>query len=112
MNILRKKRNLTFFDPAFATKELVDELYETGQCQDQGGQDHCTGEERHPEQPRRRGQPDKTTYLLIWGNNDSITPPFVGEEFRKLIPNSELQFIDKCGHAPMMSGRRVQYYFT
>jgi len=40
--------------------------------------------------------------LLIWGNNDSITPPFVGREFNKLIPNSELHFIDHCGHAPMM----------
>jgi pimeloyl-ACP methyl ester carboxylesterase len=40
--------------------------------------------------------------LLVWGNNDTITPPFVGQEFHKLIPNSELHFIDKCGHAPMM----------
>jgi pimeloyl-ACP methyl ester carboxylesterase len=40
--------------------------------------------------------------LLIWGNNDTVTPPMVGEEFHRLIPNSELHFIDKCGHAPMM----------
>jgi len=40
--------------------------------------------------------------LLIWGNNATITPPFVGKEFNRLIPNSELYFIDKCGHAPMM----------
>ena len=26
----------------------------------------------------------------------------VAKEFNKLIPNSELHFIDKCGHAPMM----------
>jgi len=39
---------------------------------------------------------------LIWGNNDTITPPFVGKEFNNLIPNSELHLIDKCGHAPMM----------
>jgi pimeloyl-ACP methyl ester carboxylesterase len=42
------------------------------------------------------------TALLIWGNNDTITPPFVGREFQRLIQNSELHFIDKCGHAPMM----------
>ena len=40
--------------------------------------------------------------LLVCGNNDTITPPFVGREFNRLIPNSELHFIDKCGHAPMM----------
>lgn len=40
--------------------------------------------------------------LLIWGKNDNVTPPFVAEEFKKLLPNSELHFIDHCGHAPMM----------
>jgi pimeloyl-ACP methyl ester carboxylesterase len=44
----------------------------------------------------------KQPTCLIWGNNDTITPPFVGKEFNRLIPNSELHFIDKCGHAPMM----------
>jgi pimeloyl-ACP methyl ester carboxylesterase len=44
----------------------------------------------------------KIPTLLIWGKNDTVTPPFVAEEFNKLIPNSELHFIDKCGHAPMM----------
>jgi 2-hydroxy-6-oxonona-2,4-dienedioate hydrolase len=39
---------------------------------------------------------------LVWGLNDTVTPPMVGEEFKRLIPNSELHFIDKCGHAPMM----------
>ncbi|HNF03086.1 MAG TPA: alpha/beta hydrolase, partial [Ferruginibacter sp.] len=44
----------------------------------------------------------KQPTCLIWGNNDTITPPFVAKEFQRLIPNSELHFIDKCGHAPMM----------
>jgi pimeloyl-ACP methyl ester carboxylesterase len=44
----------------------------------------------------------KTPTDLIWGKNDNITPPFVGEEFRKLIPNSHLAWIDECGHAAMM----------
>ena len=40
--------------------------------------------------------------LLVWGLNDTITPPFVAHEFNRLIPNSVLRFVDKCGHAPMM----------
>ncbi|HEY9486833.1 MAG TPA: alpha/beta hydrolase, partial [Chryseosolibacter sp.] len=40
--------------------------------------------------------------LLVWGLNDTITPPMVAHEFNRLIPNSELKFIDKCCHAPMM----------
>jgi pimeloyl-ACP methyl ester carboxylesterase len=40
--------------------------------------------------------------LLIWGLNDTITPPHVGHEFNSLIKHSELRFIDHCCHAPMM----------
>ena len=44
----------------------------------------------------------KVPTLLVWGLNDTITPPVVAHEFNKLIPNSTLRFIDKCCHAPMM----------
>ena len=44
----------------------------------------------------------KTPTLLVWGLNDTITPPQVGHEFNRLIESSELHFIDKCCHAPMM----------
>jgi len=40
--------------------------------------------------------------LLVWGKDDVITPPFVAEKFHQLMPNSELVWIDHCGHAPMM----------
>jgi pimeloyl-ACP methyl ester carboxylesterase len=39
---------------------------------------------------------------LIWGKNDKVTPPEVAIEFHECLPNSELVWIDKCGHAPMM----------
>ncbi len=38
--------------------------------------------------------------LIVWGSDDSITPPFVAEQFRSHIRNAELTFIDRCGHAP------------
>ena len=44
----------------------------------------------------------QTPTLLVWGLNDTITPPMVAHEFNQLIPNSTLRFIDKCSHAPMM----------
>jgi pimeloyl-ACP methyl ester carboxylesterase len=40
--------------------------------------------------------------LLVWGKNDIITPPEVGEMFCKKMPNATLKWIDKCGHAPML----------
>ncbi len=40
--------------------------------------------------------------LLIWGRNDRITPSSVAETFLKLLPNATLEWIEECGHAPMM----------
>lgn len=39
---------------------------------------------------------------IIWGKNDTVTPPEVAEDFHKLLPDSSLYWIDKCGHAAMM----------
>jgi pimeloyl-ACP methyl ester carboxylesterase len=44
----------------------------------------------------------KIPVCLIWGKNDIVTPPDVADEFHKLLPNSDLYWIDKCGHVPMM----------
>ena len=99
---IKKKTQLTFYDPAMASKELVDEVYEIVNVRmkaikiialAKSAIRNNLGEELNQIQ-----QPT----LLIWGADDSITPPFVGREFQRLIPNSELHFIDKCGHAPMM----------
>lgn len=99
---IRKKTQLTFYDPALATEELVNECFEITNNRikvikiislAKSAIRNNLGEELSQIQ-----QPT----CLIWGNNDIITPPFVGKEFNKLIPNSELHFIDKCGHAPMM----------
>ena len=99
---IKKKTEVTFYDPATATPQLIDEVYEM--CNNRlqlirilalakSAIRNNLGEEL--------GQIKQPT-LLIWGNQDTVTPPFVAEEFHKLIPNSELKFIDKCGHAPMM----------
>lgn len=99
---IKNKTAQTFYDPAVATPELVDEVFEITRNRikvikiialAKSAIRHNLGEELNQIQ-----QPT----LLIWGKNDIVTPPFVAEEFKKLIPNSELHFIDKCGHAPMM----------
>ena len=99
---IKNKTAQTFYDPAMATPALVDEVFEITKNRikvikiialAKSAIRHNLGEELNQIQ-----QPT----LLIWGKNDIVTPPFVAEEFKKLIPNSELHFIDKCGHAPMM----------
>lgn len=41
--------------------------------------------------------------LLIWGKQDTVTPPRVAEEFASLLPDvRRLVWLDQCGHAPMI----------
>ena len=44
----------------------------------------------------------KVPTLLLWGEDDQVTTMEVAEMFHKLIPNSQLVTIKKCGHAPMI----------
>jgi len=99
---IRKKTELTFFDPQIASKELVDELYETVNVRMKAIKIIALAKSAIRNNLGEEVSQIKQPTLLIWGHNDNITPPFVGQEFHKLIQNSELHYIDKCGHAPMM----------
>lgn len=99
---IKKKTELTFYDPNIASKELVDEVYEIINNRIKAIKIIALAKSAIRNNLGEELNQIKQPALLIWGNNDSITPPFVGREFQRLIPNSELHFIDKCGHAPMM----------
>ncbi|MEO6760058.1 MAG: alpha/beta fold hydrolase [Saprospiraceae bacterium] len=99
---IKNKTGETFYDPQVASKELVDEVF--GIVNDRGkairvvataksAVRHNLGDKLHN---------IKAPTLLVWGNQDTVTPPFVAQKFHELISNSQLHFIDKCGHAPMM----------
>jgi 2-hydroxy-6-oxonona-2,4-dienedioate hydrolase len=99
---IRKKTEVTFFDPAMATDDLVNEVFEITNNRLKVIKIIALAKSAIRNNLGEELNQIKQPTLLVWGNNDIITPPFVGEEFKKLIPNSELHFIDKCGHAPMM----------
>jgi 2-hydroxy-6-oxonona-2,4-dienedioate hydrolase len=99
---IKKKTELTFYDPKIASKELVDEVYEIVNNRLKAIKIIALAKSAIRNNLGEDINQIKQPTLLIWGNNDAITPPFVGREFHRLIPNSELHFIDKCGHAPMM----------
>ena len=99
---IRTKTELTFYDPKMATKELVDEVFEITSNRLKVIKIIALAKSAIRNNLGEELNEIKQPTLLVWGNNDTITPPFVGREFNRLIPNSELHFIDKCGHAPMM----------
>jgi pimeloyl-ACP methyl ester carboxylesterase len=105
---IRKKIQSTFYDPASASDAMIDEVFAA--VNDRGKVIRAISMAKSA---LRHNLADKlgqinTPALLIWGNQDAITPPFVGEKFKELLPNSTLFFIDKCGHAPMLE-RPVEF---
>ncbi|HLG39921.1 MAG TPA: alpha/beta fold hydrolase [Chitinophagaceae bacterium] len=99
---IKRKTEMTFYDPAMATKELVDEVYAMTNNRLKVIKIIALAKSAIRNNLGEELNQIKQPTLLVWGNNDTITPPFVAREFNRLIPNSELYFIDKCGHAPMM----------
>jgi 2-hydroxy-6-oxonona-2,4-dienedioate hydrolase len=99
---IKKKTSLTFYDPEIATKELVDEVFEIVNNRIKAIKIISLAKSAIRNNLGEEISQIKQPTLLVWGNNDTVTPPFVAREFNRLIPNSELHFIDKCGHAPMM----------
>ncbi|KGL61520.1 alpha/beta fold hydrolase [Polaribacter sp. Hel1_33_49] len=99
---IEQKAQQVFYDPKTATKELVDDVYETVNDRmkalktlsiaKSAIRHNMANDLLHMQQPA----------CLIWGKQDGVTPPEVAEDFNKLLPNSDLFWIDKCGHAAMM----------
>jgi len=105
---IRKKIQSTFYDPASASDAMIDEVFAA--VNDRGKVIRAISMAKSALRHNladKLGQ-IKNPALLIWGNQDAITPPFVGEKFKELLPNSTLFFIDKCGHAPMLE-RPVEF---
>jgi pimeloyl-ACP methyl ester carboxylesterase len=99
---IKERVAYTFYDPNTATKELIDECFEITSSIPK-----CMNIVQIAKSAQRHNIAKEIPNIyvqtcLIWGLNDTITPPHVGFEFNRLIPNSELYFIDKCCHAPMM----------
>ncbi len=42
----------------------------------------------------------KIPTLIVWGKQDQLIPPVYAEEYKKLLPSSQVVYIDQCGHDP------------
>lgn len=99
---IKERTEMTFYDSAHATEELVDEMFEIVNDRPRALRllkiARSADEETVTEQLSKLDMPT----LLIWGQDDIVTPPEVAEEFRDRMPRARLHFIDECGHAPMI----------
>ncbi len=104
---IKTKTEATFYDPSVATKELVDEVFDTVNDRNKAIRVVATAKSAVRHNLADKLHQIEAPTLLIWGQDDTITPPFVGEKFNELIENSKLHFVPECGHAPMMEKPQV-----
>lgn len=99
---LRQRIALTFHDPVHVTDALVEECYAT--VNDKAKLIRILSLAKSAiRHNMAKDLPNlRMPVCLIWGRQDTITPPAVAEDFHALIPQSELFWIDACGHAAMM----------
>lgn len=99
---IKKKAQDVFYDPAVATKEIVDEVFATVNDRMKLVKTLAIAKSAIRHNMSKDLPHMHTPTCIIWGENDSVTPPNVAREFHELLPDSDLFWIEKCGHAPMM----------
>jgi pimeloyl-ACP methyl ester carboxylesterase len=99
---VKEKVEYTFYDPNVATKDLVDDVFKTINDRNRVIRILAMAKSAIRHNMAKDLHKIHIPVALIWGRNDKITPPEVAVEFNQLLPDSELYWIDHCGHAPMM----------
>jgi pimeloyl-ACP methyl ester carboxylesterase len=101
-DFVKERVQYTFYDPNTATPELIDEVYKLVNDRHSVIRLLAMAKSAIRHNMKKDLKKIHIPVALIWGRNDKITPPEVADEFHQLLPDSELHWIDKCGHAPMM----------
>lgn len=99
---IQKKAENVFYDPKIATKEIVDEVYASVNDRNKLIRTLSIAKSAIRHNMAKDLPKMNTPTCIIWGKQDNVTPPEVAEEFHELLPDSDLYWIDKCGHAAMM----------
>ena len=99
---IQKKAENVFYDPKVATKEIVDEVYASVNDRNKLIRTLSIAKSAIRHNMAKDLPNMNTPTCIIWGKQDNVTPPEVAVEFHHLLPDSDLYWIDKCGHAAMM----------
>ena len=99
---MTQKCQEVFYDPKVATNEIIDEVYETVNDRKKLIKILAIAKSAIRHNMAKDLPKIQIPTAIIWGENDIVTPPDVGRDFNRLLPNSSLFWIEKCGHAPMM----------
>ncbi|WP_417427880.1 alpha/beta fold hydrolase [Halpernia sp.] len=99
---IKKKTQEVFYNPDIATDELVDEVFSLVNDRMKGIKTVMLARSAIKHNMLNDLPNIKCPVCIIWGKQDNVTPPEVAVDMHKFIPNSDLFWIDECGHAAMM----------
>jgi len=101
-DFIQEKVREAFYEPEVTPSHFVEEIYNTVQnipkrltigsflrSSKQNSVTYFLNKIDHP-------------ILLLWGLEDRITPPELAMHFHDFLHNSEIKFIEQCGHVPMV----------
>jgi pimeloyl-ACP methyl ester carboxylesterase len=101
-DFIYEKVNEAFYEPKAELSGFVDEIYATVQnIPKRLTIDSLIKSSKQNSVTFFLNKLDHPT-LLIWGLEDKITPPEVAMHFHDFLQNSEIRFIEECGHVPMV----------
>jgi pimeloyl-ACP methyl ester carboxylesterase len=99
---IKKKAEDVFYDKNIATKELVDGIFEIVNDRIKAIKTLSIAKSAIRDNMAENLPDFNMPVCLIWGKQDGVTPPEVARDFERLLPDSDLFWVDKCGHAAMM----------
>jgi pimeloyl-ACP methyl ester carboxylesterase len=99
---IEEKTKAVFYNPDIATKELVDGVFKIVNDRSAVIRTLSIAKSAIRHNMANDIPAMNQPTCLIWGEKDTVTPPEVAKDFHKLLPNSDLFWLDKCGHAAMM----------
>lgn len=99
---IKRKTEEVFYDPKVATKESIDEIFAGVNDRNKVIRTLALAKSAIRHNMAKDLPKLNTPACVIWGKNDTVTPPEVAVDFQKLLPDADLFWLDECGHAPMM----------
>ena len=101
-NYIEERIKDVFFQKNVVTKELVDEVFAIVNDRMKAIKTLAISKSAIRHNMAEDLPSFNVPVCLIWGKQDTVTPPDVAVKFHELLPQSELHWIDECGHAAMM----------
>ena len=101
-NYIAERVKDVFYVKEVATEELIDNVFATVNDRNKAIKTLAISKSAIRHNMAEDLPNFKVPACIIWGRQDAVTPPDVADKFHELLPNSELHWLEECGHAAMM----------